>query len=57
MRMMMMMNVAVYHVGFGKHAYVFGKLGALKAASSYFHILYFFQIFFTLATGATKLTV
>lgn len=55
--MMMMMNVAVYHVGFGKHAYVFGKLGALKAASSYFHILYFFQIFFTLATGATKLTV
>ncbi|KAF6217677.1 hypothetical protein HO133_006779 [Letharia lupina] len=49
--------VAVKHVGFGKHIYVFGKAGAMEAATGYFHTLYFFQLFFTLATGATKLTI
>ncbi|CAF9941740.1 hypothetical protein IMSHALPRED_002872 [Imshaugia aleurites] len=49
--------VAVKRVGFGKHIYVLGEIGAIKAATGYFHILYFFQLFFTLATGATKLTV
>lgn len=52
-----MINVAVKRVGFGKHIYVLGEIGAIKAATGYFHILYFFQLFFTLATGATKLTV
>lgn len=51
------MDVAVKHVGFGKHIFVFGKLGAAEAATGCFHVLYFFQLFFTLATGATKLTV
>ena len=51
-------NVAVKHVGFGKHIYVFrGQMGAMEAATGYFHILYFFTIFFTLATGATKLAM
>ncbi|CAD6593677.1 MAG: hypothetical protein ASARMPRED_007807 [Alectoria sarmentosa] len=49
--------VAVKHVGFGKHIFVFGKQGAAEAATGYFHVLYFFQLFFTLATGATKLAV
>ena len=51
------MNLAVKNVGFGKHVYVFGELGGMQAATGYFHILYFFQLFFTLATGFTKLTV
>lgn len=51
------MNVAVKHVGFGKHLDAFGELGAMEAATGFFHILYFFQLFFTLATGATKLTM
>lgn len=55
--MRLTINVAVKHVGFGKHIFVFGKQGAAEAAMGYFHILYFFQLFFTLATGATKLTV
>lgn len=49
--------VAVKHVGFGKHLDAFGELGAMEAATGFFHILYFFQLFFTLATGATKLTI
>lgn len=51
------MNVGVKHVGFGKHSIVFGKLGAIEATTGFFHILYFFQLFFTLATSATKLTM
>ena len=50
------MNLAVKHVGFGKHIYVFGDQGAIEATSGFFHVLYFFQIFFALATGITKLT-
>lgn len=55
--MSLTMNAAVKHVGFGKHIRVFGEKGAMEAATGYFHILYFFQLFFTLATGATKLTM
>lgn len=51
------MTVAVKQFGLGKHIYVFGEIGAMKVAIGYFHTLYFFQIFFTLATGTTKLTV
>lgn len=49
-------NLAVKHVGFGRHIYVFGK-GAMGTIIGYFHTLYFFQLFFTLAIGATKLTM
>ena len=49
-------NLAVKHVGFGKHVYVFGK-STMETIIGYFHLLYFFQLFFNLATGATKLTM
>ena len=50
------MRVAVKYVGFGQHIYVFG-VGSKKAATGFFHMLYVFQLFFTLATGTTKLTM
>lgn len=50
-------RVAVKTFGFGKHIYVFGTSGATEATIGFLHSLYFFQIFFTLATGMTKLTL
>ena len=47
---------AVKRFGFGKHIYIFGN-AAVEAATGFLHTLYFFQIFFTLATGMTKLAL
>lgn len=55
--MLLTINAAVKHFGFGKHIYVFDKPDAIDAATGFFHILYFFQLFFSLATGATKLAM
>ena len=53
----MIWRVAVKRFAFGKHIYIFTQLGAMDAATGFLHTLYFFQIFFNLATGVTKLTM
>ena len=49
--------VAVKRFAFGKHIYILSQLGAMEAATGFLHTLYFFQIFFNLATGVTKLAM
>ena len=52
-----MLRVAVKRFAFGKHIYIFSQSGAMDAATGFLHTLYFFQIFFNLATGVTKLAM
>ena len=50
-------SVVAKRFAFGKHIYIFSQLGAMNAATGFLHTLYFFQIFFNLATGMIKLTM
>ena len=53
----MILRVATKRFAFGKHIYIFSQLGARDATTGFLHTLYFFQIFFNLATGVTKLAL
>ena len=53
----LILRVAAKRFAFGKHIYIFNQLGAMNDTTGFLHTLYFFQIFFNLATGVTKLTM